>query len=147
MESKCMFEGEACLPARGFGEPWPKQPNHTGSYQDRTHWVGRLSQAVHHGQPQLQDDQEHEATGHGLWKPNATVDVRNPALPFTFIRTWPLEPTTFVAHSWNQWTRQSQYYEPELPTQWYISEQFCVDFVFEANFVNKVSWQGISEHI
>merc|ERR1712037_1063695 len=33
-----------------------------------------LPQAVHHGQPQLQDDQEHEATGHGLWKPNATVD-------------------------------------------------------------------------
>ena len=32
----------------------------------------------HHGQPQLQDDQEeHEATGHGLWKPNATVDLYN----------------------------------------------------------------------
>ena len=69
-----MSEGEARLPARGIGEPGPKQPNHTGSYQDCAHWVGRLPQAVHHGQPQLQDDQEHEATGHGLWKPNATVD-------------------------------------------------------------------------
>ena len=58
--------GEALLLARGAGEPGPQQPHHQDPHQGGAGGTGDLSEDVHPGQPQLQDDQEHEVAGDGL---------------------------------------------------------------------------------